>query len=114
MRLLKLLKLLEASLPAIEQELKLLLLPKDPNDDRNILLEIRAGAGGDEASIFVADTWRMYKNYFVLQIILYLVLVVFFLLDDLLYIQNNQITGIFLIILLLDLVFLLFCRLYFW
>ncbi len=55
---------LEAKLPILEQELKLLLLPKDPNDDRNILLEIRAGAGGDEASIFVADVWRMYKNYF--------------------------------------------------
>ncbi len=55
---------LEAKLPAIEQELKLLLLPKDPNDDRNVILEIRAGAGGDEASIFVADLWRMYKNYF--------------------------------------------------
>ncbi len=55
---------LEAKLPAIEQELKLLLLPKDPNDDRNVILEIRAGAGGDEASIFVADVWRMYKNYF--------------------------------------------------
>jgi peptide chain release factor 1 len=55
---------LEARLPVIEQELKLLLLPKDPNDDRNILLEMRAGAGGDEASIFVADCWRMYKNYF--------------------------------------------------
>lgn len=55
---------LEASLPGIEQELKLLLLPKDPNDDRNVILEIRAGAGGDEASIFVADVWRMYKNYF--------------------------------------------------
>lgn len=55
---------LEAKLPATEQELKLLLLPKDPNDDRNILLEMRAGAGGDEASIFVADCWRMYKNYF--------------------------------------------------
>jgi peptide chain release factor 1 len=55
---------LEAKLPIIEQELKLLLLPKDPNDDRNILLEIRAGAGGDEASIFVADVWRMYKNFF--------------------------------------------------
>lgn len=55
---------LEAKLPLLEQELKLLLLPKDPNDDRNILLEIRAGAGGDEASIFVADVWRMYKNYF--------------------------------------------------
>lgn len=55
---------LESKLPAIEQELKLLLLPKDPNDDRNVILEIRAGAGGDEASIFVADVWRMYKNYF--------------------------------------------------
>lgn len=55
---------LEEKLPKIEQELKLLLLPKDPNDDRNVLLEIRAGAGGDEASIFVADVWRMYKNYF--------------------------------------------------
>jgi peptide chain release factor 1 len=55
---------LEAKLPGIEQELKLLLLPKDPNDDRNVILEIRAGAGGDEASIFVADVWRMYKNYF--------------------------------------------------
>ena len=55
---------LEASLPLVEQEMKLLLLPKDPNDDRNILLEIRAGAGGDEASIFVADIWRMYRSYF--------------------------------------------------
>lgn len=55
---------LEAKLPGIEQELKLLLLPKDPNDDRNVILEVRAGAGGDEASIFVADVWRMYKNYF--------------------------------------------------
>ncbi len=55
---------LETSLPVIEQELKLLLLPKDPLDDRNVILEIRAGAGGDEASIFVADVWRMYKNFF--------------------------------------------------
>lgn len=55
---------LEAKLPGIEQELKLLLLPKDPLDDRNVILEIRAGAGGDEASIFVADVWRMYKNFF--------------------------------------------------
>ncbi len=55
---------LEVKLPVIEQELKLLLLPKDPNDERNVILEIRAGAGGDEASIFVADVWRMYKNYF--------------------------------------------------
>jgi peptide chain release factor 1 len=55
---------MEAKLPILEQEIKLLLLPKDPNDDRNVLLEIRAGAGGDEASIFVADVWRMYRNYF--------------------------------------------------
>ena len=55
---------LEKSLPLIEHELKLLLLPKDPNDDRNVILEIRAGAGGDEAGIFVGDVWRMYKNYF--------------------------------------------------
>lgn len=55
---------MEAKLPIIEHELKLLLLPKDPNDDRNILLEIRAGAGGDEASLFVADVWRMYRLYF--------------------------------------------------
>lgn len=55
---------LEAKLPKIEHELKLLLIPKDPLDDKNVILEIRAGAGGDEASIFVADLWRMYKNYF--------------------------------------------------
>jgi len=55
---------LEARLPGLEHELKLLLLPKDPNDDRNVILEVRAGAGGDEASIFVGDVWRMYRNYF--------------------------------------------------
>jgi peptide chain release factor 1 len=55
---------LEAKLPGIEHELKLLLLPKDPNDEKNVILEVRAGAGGDEASIFVADIWRMYRNYF--------------------------------------------------
>ncbi len=55
---------LEAKLPSLEHELKLLLIPKDPNDDKNVMLEIRAGAGGDEASIFVADCWRMYRNYF--------------------------------------------------
>ncbi len=54
---------LEGNLPAIEHDLKLLLIPKDPNDDRNIMLEIRSGAGGDEASIFVGDIWRMYRNY---------------------------------------------------
>jgi peptide chain release factor 1 len=47
----------------IERELKLLLLPKDPNDDKNILLEIRAGTGGDEAGIFAGDLFRMYSRY---------------------------------------------------
>jgi peptide chain release factor 1 len=55
---------LEAKVPSIEHELKLLLLPKDPNDDKNVILEIRAGAGGDEAGLFVGDMWRMYRNYF--------------------------------------------------
>src|SRR5665648_680063 len=55
---------LEKTLEILAEELQLALLPKDPNDDRNVILEIRAGAGGDEASIFVADVWRMYKNYF--------------------------------------------------
>ncbi|MFN8370059.1 MAG: peptide chain release factor 1 [Bacteriovoracaceae bacterium] len=47
-----------------ENQIKLLLLPKDPRDDKNVIVEIRAGAGGDEASIFVADVYRMYQNYF--------------------------------------------------
>jgi len=55
---------LEAQIPSLEERLKVLLLPKDPLDDRNVMLEIRAGAGGDEASIFVADVYRMYQNYF--------------------------------------------------
>jgi peptide chain release factor 1 len=55
---------LEESLPELEQSLKIALLPKDPLDDKNIMLEIRAGAGGDEASIFVGDVLRMYQNYF--------------------------------------------------
>ncbi len=46
-----------------EEELKILLLPKDPNDERNVILEIRAGAGGDEAALFAADLYRMYANY---------------------------------------------------
>jgi peptide chain release factor 1 len=52
--------------PKIEQfenELKELLIPKDPNDDKNVLLEIRAGSGGDEAAIFAGDLWRMYQRY---------------------------------------------------
>jgi len=47
----------------LEQELKLLLLPKDPNDDKNVIVEIRAGAGGDEAALFAAEIYRMYVHY---------------------------------------------------
>lgn len=54
---------LRSSLSKIEQNLKILLIPKDPNDDKNILLEIRAGTGGDEAALFAADLFRMYSRY---------------------------------------------------
>jgi peptide chain release factor 1 len=54
---------LEPQLAAIEAELKVLLLPKDPNDDKNIVLELRAGTGGDEASLFVAEVFRMYLRF---------------------------------------------------
>ncbi|MBO8462445.1 MAG: peptide chain release factor 1 [Firmicutes bacterium] len=47
----------------LENELKILLLPKDPNDEKNVIVEIRAGAGGDEAALFAAEVYRMYKNY---------------------------------------------------
>ena len=47
----------------LEEELKILLLPKDPNDDRSVIVEIRAGAGGDEAGLFAADLFRMYTRY---------------------------------------------------
>src|SRR5215471_10755708 len=47
----------------VEQELRLLLIPKDPNDDKNIILEIRGGTGGDEAALFAADLFRMYSRY---------------------------------------------------
>ena len=46
-----------------EQELKILLLPKDPNDDKNVIVEIRAGAGGEEAALFAAEIYRMYVHY---------------------------------------------------
>ena len=52
-----------AELPQLENRLKLLLLPKDPNDDRNVIVEIRAGAGGDEAALFAAELYRMYVHY---------------------------------------------------
>jgi peptide chain release factor 1 len=54
---------LEERVAKVEEELKVLLVPKDPNDDRNIILEIRAGTGGDEASLFAADLFRMYSRY---------------------------------------------------
>ena len=47
----------------IEAEIKELLIPKDPNDDKNVMLEIRAGTGGDEAAIFAGDLWRMYQRF---------------------------------------------------
>ncbi len=47
----------------LEKELKILLLPKDPNDDKNVIVEIRAGAGGDEAALFAAEVYRMYAHY---------------------------------------------------
>ncbi|MBR5047757.1 MAG: peptide chain release factor 1 [Eubacterium sp.] len=53
----------KADLASCEEDLKILLLPKDPNDDKNVIVEIRAGAGGDEAALFAAEIYRMYKNY---------------------------------------------------
>ncbi len=49
--------------PVLEEEIKLLLLPKDPNDEKNVILEIRAGTGGDEASLFAAEVFRMYQRF---------------------------------------------------
>ncbi len=54
---------LEERLPKIEEDLKLKLLPKDPNDEKNVILEIRAGTGGDEASLFAAEIFRMYSRF---------------------------------------------------
>jgi len=54
---------LQPKLERLEKELKELLIPKDPNDDKNVMLEIRAGTGGDEAAIFAGDLWRMYQRY---------------------------------------------------
>jgi peptide chain release factor 1 len=56
-------KELRPAVEAYEKQLTILLLPKDPNDDKNIFLEIRAGAGGDEAALFVGDLFRMYSHY---------------------------------------------------
>ncbi|GAB4561002.1 MAG: peptide chain release factor 1 [Anaerolineae bacterium] len=54
---------LEEALEASEERLRWLLIPKDPNDDRDVIVEIRAGAGGDEAGLFAADLFRMYSRY---------------------------------------------------
>jgi peptide chain release factor 1 len=54
---------IEEKLPAAEEELKVLLLPRDPNDEKNVILEIRAGTGGDEATLFAAEVLRMYARY---------------------------------------------------
>jgi len=54
---------IEDKLPKLEDELFLMLAPKDPNDDKNVIVEIRAGAGGDEASLFAAELYRMYLRY---------------------------------------------------
>jgi peptide chain release factor 1 len=54
---------LEEKQARLQEELKMALLPKDPNDEKNIIMEIRAGAGGDEAAIFAADLFRMYSRY---------------------------------------------------
>ena len=56
-------KTIEETLPAMEDELKLMMLPGDPNDDKDIIVEIRAGAGGDEAALFAGDLYRMYLRY---------------------------------------------------
>ena len=54
---------MEDKVEPIENELKILLLPKDPNDDKNVIVEIRGGAGGDEAALFAGDLFRMYSRY---------------------------------------------------
>ena len=54
----------ESQIPAIEEELKILLIPRDPNDSKNVIMEIRGAAGGDEANIFAGDLFRMYTKFF--------------------------------------------------
>src|SRR5881394_1922265 len=58
---------LQARVSGVEEELKFLLLPKDPNDEKNIILEIRAGTGGDEATLFAAEIFRMYTRFAEMQ-----------------------------------------------
>ena len=54
---------LETQVETLEEDLRMLLIPKDPNDEKNIVLEIRAGTGGEEAALFAADLFRMYSKY---------------------------------------------------
>jgi len=54
---------LRSRLPVLEEKLKILLIPKDPNDDKNVIIEIRAGTGGEEAALFAAELFRMYARY---------------------------------------------------
>lgn len=56
-------KQLDSEIPTMEEELKILLLPKDPNNDKDVLIEVRAGTGGDEASLFADELFRAYTNY---------------------------------------------------
>lgn len=53
----------KAKVAELEEQIKILLIPKDPNDEKNVIVEIRAGAGGDEAALFAAELYRMYRNY---------------------------------------------------
>src|SRR5262245_9734188 len=57
------LRVLEARKAEQEEQIRLLLIPKDPNDEKNVLLEIRAGTGGEEAALFAAEVFRMYQRY---------------------------------------------------
>ena len=59
---------LESKRPEMEEEIKFMLIPKDPEDEKDVIFEIRSGAGGDEASIFAGDLYRMYSRYFETQI----------------------------------------------
>ena len=54
---------LKSKLPGLEQEIKVMLLPRDPNDEKDVMVEIRAGTGGEEAGLFAADLLRMYTRY---------------------------------------------------
>ncbi len=58
---------LESQIPALEEEVKLMLLPQDPEDSKNVVMEIRGGTGGDEAALFAGDLFRMYTKYFELH-----------------------------------------------